>query len=78
MTPDPTINPKLAVDLSDRQAQADAAAEAARNEELRRMEVYARAWDKMMQRAFKGIYTRKMRHDAIARAAARKEAESDD
>lgn len=72
---DPNVNLKLGVDLSDRASLADADAEAAARAEEARKTAYARAWDAMMQRAFKGIYTRKMRHDGMRRALKRRERE---
>lgn len=66
----------LGIDLSNRAAASDAAAEAQRKRDEARLLAYVEAWDKMMQRAFKGIYTRKMRHDAMHRAAARQAREA--
>jgi hypothetical protein len=75
VNPDPTVDLRRGVDLSDRHAQAEAAARAAVQADEREKLAYARAWDKMMQRAFKGIYTRGYRHSRMRRAAARFERE---
>lgn len=74
MMDDKTIE-ALGVDLSDRAALSAAEAEAKDREEQERRVREAKAWDRMMQRAFKGIYTRKFRHDGLRRALARRQRE---
>lgn len=66
----------LGIDLSDpaavNRAASDAEAEAKQREEQAKIVAYARAWDKMMQRAFKGIYPRPLRHKMMQRNLERK------
>lgn len=75
MTENPAIDPRMAADLDQisraralqRQVEQNRAAEAA----LQRVA----AWDRAMQRAFKGIMPRPVRHAFLQRAAKRQEAE---
>lgn len=69
----------LGIDLGDRaavdKAASDAAAEAAARKEQAELLALAQRWDKMMQRAFKGIYPRPLRHKMMKRNVERRERE---
>lgn len=55
------------MDDTQKKLQEEAVKEQLRNEAERRII----AWDNQMQRAFKGIFTRKQRHDLMVRAMVR-------
>lgn len=63
----------IGIDLSDRVALSAAEAEAKQREEQERIVAYAEAWDRMVQRAAKGIIPRPLRHARMRRNLERKQ-----
>lgn len=72
MMDDKTIE-ALGIDLSNPAAASEAAAEAKRRDEEAAVLAYAQAWDKLVQRAAKGIIPRPLRHARMRRNIARRE-----
>jgi sulfite reductase beta subunit-like hemoprotein len=65
----PDINPSDAVDLNQAAARRDALKAAEEQQAAFAAMEHAARWDNAMQRAFKGIVTRKERHSSMIRSA---------